>query len=105
MAPRNLLYAGLVAALAAVGSAASSPHLSALPPGVPDEVATEGGTVAGVRAVPSNLRYWLGVPYAADTGGNNAFRPPQPLQPWAGTRDASAFGPGCLQPHHNPGAS
>ncbi len=34
-----------------------------------------------------------GIPYAASTAGANRFRPPQPVQPWADTRDASRFGP------------
>lgn len=73
-----------------------------LPSGVPDVVTVDGGAISGVRAVAANLRYWLGVPYAATTGGDNAWRAPQPRSPWSGTLDASTWGPGCLQPHHNP---
>ncbi|ANQ27784.1 carboxylesterase [Vibrio natriegens] len=33
-----------------------------------------------------------GVPYAADTSGENRFRAPQPVTPWEGIRDASSYG-------------
>lgn len=38
-----------------------------------------------------------GVPYAADTGGANRFRAPQPVADWPGVRDATAYGPMCPQ--------
>ena len=85
--------------LSACAAAAAAP----LPPGAPSDIRFAGGVATGVAAAaPANVSYWLGVPFAASTDGDNAFRAPQPRAPWAGKLNATAFAPGCLQPHHNP---
>lgn len=61
-----------------------------------DLVATTGsGRVRGLR-VGAAIRF-AGIPYAASTAGTNRFRPPQPVAPWTGVRDASDFGPTAFQ--------
>ena len=49
------------------------------------------GVVCG--KAESGVWAFLGVPYAASPFGVNRMRPPQPVQPWHGERDATAYGP------------
>ncbi|KAL5356308.1 Alpha/Beta hydrolase protein [Aspergillus floccosus] len=43
----------------------------------------------------SNVTAFLGVPFAADTGYQNRWKPPQPREPWNETLMATEFGPAC----------
>ncbi|WP_324133199.1 carboxylesterase/lipase family protein [Bosea sp. (in: a-proteobacteria)] len=65
----------------------------------PDEriiVETPFGRLRGERS--GAILCFKGVPYAAAPVGALRFRPPQPLKPWAGTRDALTFAPVAPQP-------
>eukprot|EP01138_Halocafeteria_seosinensis_P004899 gb/GECG01005010.1/.p1 GENE.gb/GECG01005010.1/~~gb/GECG01005010.1/.p1 ORF type:complete len:515 (+),score=60.13 gb/GECG01005010.1/:1-1545(+) len=59
------------------------------------------GIVQGIELPEENAKFWKGIPYAASTGGENRFRPPQRRAPWNGVFNATTFGPGCPQTHHN----
>jgi len=54
-------------------------------------VKTRHGDVRGT--VTGGVRTFKGVPYAAPPFGANRLRPPQPVEPWSGVRDALTFGP------------
>lgn len=55
------------------------------------EVETATGRVRGLRS--GGIHVFKGLRYGADTSGANRFMPPVPVEPWAGVRDATAYGP------------
>ncbi len=52
---------------------------------------TASGAVRG--SVADGVNRFMGIPYAAPPFGANRLRPPQPVEPWGGVRDATTFGP------------
>ncbi|PYH98104.1 alpha/beta-hydrolase [Aspergillus ellipticus CBS 707.79] len=69
-------------------------------------VQTSHGPVMGYRAFNSSpsgiglgrweeIAVWKGIPFAANTSGENRFRPPQPAEAWDEVRYAADFGPVC----------
>lgn len=76
------LLAGLALALSAPVAAQS--------------VNVEGGQIDGTT-LPSGVRGWFGVPFAAPPVRELRWKAPQPVTPWQGTRHADHFAPECLQ--------
>ena len=87
---RRLLPLALVAtALCPTPSVASTGPMVEAPAGT-----VEGRTVRGMRV-------FKGIPYAAPPVGPLRWAPPQPLARWQDVRDATQFGPACMQPKRN----
>ena len=62
-----------------------------------DQVRIASGTLQGTTLPDSNIRTFLGIPFAAPPVGKLRWQAPQPVQPWDGIRKADAFGPRCMQ--------
>jgi para-nitrobenzyl esterase len=58
-------------------------------------IRTPHGTVVGVRNGLTEC--FLGIPYAAAPIGELRWKAPQPTSDWTGVRQATQFGPACLQ--------
>ncbi|OZB69513.1 MAG: carboxylesterase, partial [Lysobacterales bacterium 13-68-4] len=62
-------------------------------------VAVTGGTLAGRLATVDGvtLQEFQGIPYAAPPLGPLRWKPPQAVAAWQGVREATGFGPRCMQ--------
>src|SRR6266481_4842055 len=85
MTLRNLIAAG--AALFVL--AATAAHAA------PDTAKVAQGALHG--AVAGQVASFKAIPFAAPPVGDLRWRPPQPARPWAGVREATAYGPMCMQ--------
>jgi para-nitrobenzyl esterase len=59
------------------------------------EADVTGGRVAG--AVANGIASFKGIPFAAPPVGALRWKAPQPVTPWTGSRQASAYGASCMQ--------
>ena len=64
----------------------------------PGVVTVTGGLISGAPVDGSDVRSYKGIPYAAPPVGPLRWRPPQPVEPWEGVRDATGLSAACLQP-------
>ena len=102
---RDLLGAGASLAAAVVaGESCSKPAergrvgpAQTVSPGYA-EAETASGRVRGFS--DRGVFTYLGLPYGADTSGENRFQPPKKPTAWSGVRDSMQFGPVCPQTMH-----
>lgn len=59
------------------------------------QVATESGAVIGATA--DGVASFKGIPFAAPPVGDRRWQAPAPARPWSAPRDATAYGPDCMQ--------
>jgi len=88
---RGLVPNTVFAALVVVSASCGGGDTPARP-----RVDIDAGAIAGIR-LEDGMVAFRGIPYAAPPVGELRWRPPQEVQPWEGVRDASAFGPACMQ--------
>jgi para-nitrobenzyl esterase len=62
----------------------------------PAEARISNGRLAG-ELMPDGVRVFRGIPYAAPPTGDLRWRDPQAPASWSGVRDATTFGPRCMQ--------
>jgi para-nitrobenzyl esterase len=74
----------------ALSFAAAVPALAQI-----EEAHVTGGTVSGT--VVNGVAQFKGIPFAAPPVGALRWKAPQPVKPWSGVRQSTAFGPACLQ--------
>ena len=69
--------------------------LAAAPPGGHDRVTIDTGTLQGASA--DGVISFKGVPFANPPLGPLRWKPPQPVAKWQGVREATSYGPDCMQ--------
>ena len=62
-----------------------------------DRVKLANGILEGAGPQASGLREFKGIPFAEPPVGALRWSPPQPVRNWSGVRQATAFGPRCMQ--------
>ncbi|ASK35286.1 carboxylesterase [Alcanivorax sp. N3-2A] len=88
----GLLLSALVSMLASCSDDHDNDNDAAARP----EVEVRQGRLAGTYA--GDLSVFKGIPYAAPPVGERRWREPAAAEAWQGVRDASEFGPACVQP-------
>jgi para-nitrobenzyl esterase len=71
--------------------------LAPLAPVATNAQTVDGGTINGMT-LPSGIRAWFGVPFAAPPVRDLRWKAPQPVIGWQGTFHADRPAPMCLQP-------
>lgn len=62
-----------------------------------NQIRISSGLLQGFIEPHSDIRAFLGIPFAAPPVGKLRWRAPQPVKPWKGLRKADEFGARCMQ--------
>ncbi|AFM15753.1 carboxylesterase type B [Mycolicibacterium chubuense NBB4] len=89
------MLATLLIALGCGHGAGGDRAAPAAKPADPAVAPTAAGTLRGV--VADDHRLFAGIPYAAPPVGPLRWHAPEPVAPWPGVRDATRYGPRCMQ--------
>lgn len=92
---KQLYFIGIALCLSACSSSEPETELPRNPAPVTTTAVTQGELVGFIAN--NGAHVWRGVPYAADTSGENRWRAPRPALAWDGTRSATEFAPACPQ--------
>ncbi|HEY0682894.1 MAG TPA: carboxylesterase family protein [Steroidobacter sp.] len=95
----SVLRALMAATALWMGSAAAQIVETPIPG---DPVSIDTGKLSG-KLLPSGVRAYFGVPFAAPPTGDLRWREPQPREQWQGVYNADRFAPECIQilrPHN-----
>ena len=97
--PFVLMLALAAAGLLAVAAppAAAQGGSAALALAIDTPVAVTGGLIQGTEAAVTGVVAFKGIPFAAPPVGDLRWRPPAPVVPWDGVRDAGEAGAICVQ--------
>jgi para-nitrobenzyl esterase len=80
--------------LAAMAALTVSPSVAQTPE---TAIAVEGGKISAVASDVAGVSIFKAVPFAAPPVGENRWKAPQPVVPWSGVKDSSAWPNRCYQ--------
>jgi len=64
---------------------------------ITEPVKLDSGVVTGAAGNDATVRVFKGIPFAAPPVGPLRWKAPQPAAKWDGVKEATAFGPRCMQ--------
>ncbi|MDO4453090.1 MAG: carboxylesterase family protein [Eubacteriales bacterium] len=96
MRNRKRFLAVMISAMTAV-SACSGITSFAAEAGAVDIVTVEGGQIQGVESDTEGVKVFKGIPFAADTSGENRWKAPQAVETWDDVKVCDTWGDQAMQ--------
>ena len=62
-----------------------------------DTIKVDGGYITGISNTDKEIKVYKGIPFAAPPVGALRWMPPQPVIPWTGVKECTAFGASPMQ--------